>query len=200
MFGKTTKAILLSSTMLALTACGGGGGGSPSQVGESITAVSTTISTSLLSTKGTSQSQWTSSSELSSMLSKMESMGVTLSGMDKQATIAYSAYLTTGDQTALKAFLPTIETLITLEESVHTIVEANLVTLVNGDSNFKKEYAEYKAYMVVVKENGEKLLVKSEDEYTSPIVKIFKVENEFIVVTENSIYIVSSDINTKRIS
>ena len=26
MFGKTTKAILLSSTMLALTACGGGGG------------------------------------------------------------------------------------------------------------------------------------------------------------------------------
>ena len=152
MFGKTTKAILLSSTMLALTACGGGGGGSPSQVGESITAVSTTISTNLLSTKGTSQSQWTSSSELSSMLSKMESMGVTLSGMDKQATIAYSAYLTTGDQTALKAFLPTIETLITLEESVHTIVEANLVTLVNGDSNFKKEYAEYKAYMVVVKD------------------------------------------------
>ena len=40
---------------------------------------------------------------------------------------------------------------------------------------------------------------KGEDEYTSPIVKIFKVENEFIVVTENSIYIVSSD-NTKRIS
>ena len=57
-----------------------------------------------------------------------------------------------------------------------------------------------KSVLVGVKENGEKLLVKSEDEYTSPIVKIFKVENEFIVVTENSIYIVSSDINTKRIS
>ena len=54
--------------------------------------------------------------------------------------------------------------------------------------------------LIGVKENGEKLLVKSEDEYTSPIVKIFKVENEFIVVSENSIYIVSSDINTKRIS
>ena len=103
MFGKTTKAILLSSTRLALTACGGGGGGSPSQVGESITAVSTSISTNLLQSKGTSQSSWTSSGELSSMLSKMESMGVTLSGMDKQASIAYSAYLTTGDQTALKA-------------------------------------------------------------------------------------------------
>tara|TARA_B100000530_G_scaffold242197_1_gene158122 strand:- start:370 stop:672 length:303 start_codon:yes stop_codon:yes gene_type:complete len=54
--------------------------------------------------------------------------------------------------------------------------------------------------LIGVKENGEKLLVKSEDEYTSPIVKIFKVDNEYIIVTENSIYIVSSDINTKRIS
>ena len=44
---------------------------------------------------------------------------------------------------------------------------------------------------------GEKLLVKSADEYTSPIVKIFKVETEFIVMTENSIYIVKNDIDTK---
>jgi len=36
--------------------------------------------------------------------------------------------------------------------------------------------------------------------YTSPIVKIYKAENEYIVVTENSLYIVSSDIPTRRIS
>ena len=54
--------------------------------------------------------------------------------------------------------------------------------------------------LIGVRENGEKLLVKSEDEYTSPIAKIYKVETEYIVVTENSIYIANADIPTRRIS
>ena len=54
--------------------------------------------------------------------------------------------------------------------------------------------------LIGVRENGEKLLVKSEDEYTSPIEKIYKVEGEYIIVTENSLYIVSNKIATKSIS
>jgi|TARA_B100001057_G_C22609943_1_gene856177 hypothetical protein len=54
--------------------------------------------------------------------------------------------------------------------------------------------------IIGVKEDNEKLLVKSEDEYTSPIHKIFKVEKEYIVMTENSIYIVDTACQTKRIS
>jgi len=54
--------------------------------------------------------------------------------------------------------------------------------------------------LIGVRDNGEKLLVKSEDEYTSPIEKIYKVEGEYIIVTENSLYIVSASIATKRIS
>ena len=54
--------------------------------------------------------------------------------------------------------------------------------------------------LIGVRDGGEKLLVKSEDEYTSPIEKIYKVENEYIIVTENSLYIVSASIATKRIS
>ena len=54
--------------------------------------------------------------------------------------------------------------------------------------------------LIGVRSNGEKLLVKSEDEYTSPIEKIYKVEKEYIIVTENSLYIVSASIATKRIS
>ena len=57
-----------------------------------------------------------------------------------------------------------------------------------------------KKVLIGVRENSEKLLVKSEDEYTSPIEKIFKVENEYIIATENSLYIVSASIQTKRIS
>jgi len=54
--------------------------------------------------------------------------------------------------------------------------------------------------LIGVRENGEKLLVKSEDEYTSPIEKIYKVEKEYIIATENSLYVVSATISTKRIS
>ena len=57
-----------------------------------------------------------------------------------------------------------------------------------------------KEALVGVRDSGEKLLVKSENEYTSPIVKIYKVETEFIILTENSIYLVKNDIPTKRIS
>lgn len=57
-----------------------------------------------------------------------------------------------------------------------------------------------KKALVGVKETGEKLLVKSEDEYTSPIAKFYKSGSEYIIITENSIYVVSSDIPTKKIS
>ena len=46
----------------------------------------------------------------------------------------------------------------------------------------------------------EKLLVKSEEEYTSPIARIFQVEEEFIIITENSIYLTSAKISKKKIS
>jgi hypothetical protein len=57
-----------------------------------------------------------------------------------------------------------------------------------------------KTCLIGVRQNNEKLLVKSEDEYTSPIAKIYKVESEYIIVTENSIYLVSADISTRRIN
>ncbi len=57
-----------------------------------------------------------------------------------------------------------------------------------------------KKALVGSKDSGEKLLVKSEEEYTSTIVKFYKSGTEYIVITENSIYIVSSDIPTRKIS
>jgi len=57
-----------------------------------------------------------------------------------------------------------------------------------------------KALVGVREASGEKLLVKSEDEYTSPISKFYKSAGEYIIITENSIYLVSSDIPTRKIS
>lgn len=57
-----------------------------------------------------------------------------------------------------------------------------------------------KKALVGARDTGDKLLVKSEDEYTSTIQKFYKSGTEFIIITENSIYIVSSDIPTRKIS
>jgi len=57
-----------------------------------------------------------------------------------------------------------------------------------------------KKVLIGVRENGEKLLVKNSEEYTSPVSKIFKVDDAYIICTENSIYVTSNSIPTKRIS
>jgi hypothetical protein len=46
----------------------------------------------------------------------------------------------------------------------------------------------------------EKILVKNPEEYTSPVQKMFKAKDDYIIVTENSVYIVSGLIKRKTIS
>lgn len=57
-----------------------------------------------------------------------------------------------------------------------------------------------KAFMGEDPETKEKMLVKSQEEFTSLIGKIYKVAEDFIVVTENSIYIISGKIQKRRIN
>ena len=54
--------------------------------------------------------------------------------------------------------------------------------------------------MLGIRSEGEKLLVKNASEYTSQIVRLFKVDNCYLVLTENSIYIVSAGIQSCTIS
>lgn len=46
----------------------------------------------------------------------------------------------------------------------------------------------------------EKLLVKSGEEFTSLVQKIFKVADDYLITTENSLYIVSGKIQKKKIN
>ena len=57
-----------------------------------------------------------------------------------------------------------------------------------------------KTVLIGLNENGEKLLVKSDEEYTSTVAKIYKVGSEYIIMTENSIYLVDNQIQLRRIS
>jgi len=56
-----------------------------------------------------------------------------------------------------------------------------------------------KAYLGEDQETKEKLLVRSNEEFTSTIQKVYKLQDDFIIMTENSIYIVSAKISKRRI-
>lgn len=56
-----------------------------------------------------------------------------------------------------------------------------------------------KAFMGEDQETKERMLVKSSDEFTSLIQKVYKVQEDYIIITENSIYMVSGKIQKRRI-
>ena len=56
-----------------------------------------------------------------------------------------------------------------------------------------------KAFMGEDQETKERMLVKSSDEFTSLIQKVYKVVDDYLIITENSIYIVSGKVQKRRI-
>ena len=62
------------------------------------------------------------------------------------------------------------------------------------------ESATAKAFIGEDPETKEKMLVKSNEEFTSLIAKIYKVQEDFLILTENSIYIVSGKVQKRRIN
>ncbi len=62
------------------------------------------------------------------------------------------------------------------------------------------ESANNKAFIGEDPETKEKMLVKSNDEFTSLIGKIYKVQEDFLIITENSVYIVNGKIQKRRIN
>jgi len=58
-----------------------------------------------------------------------------------------------------------------------------------------------KTVMIGIREDGKKMLIKNTEEYTSYIDKIFRINGkDYIIMTENSIYIVDAELPNKRVS
>ena len=80
------------------------------------------------------------------------------------------------------------------------IVEDRPIMLDYWTDSLKKEV------IIGVRSDGMKMLIKSEEEYPSHIEKVYKVQNketnnaDFIIMTENSIYLVDGNIPNKRVS
>jgi len=83
-----------------------------------------------------------------------------------------------------------------------TLVHAAKLAMAQDNPIRLDYYAEScngKAFMGVDGETKEKMLVKSSEEFTSMIQKTYKVADDYIVLTENSIYIVNGKIPARRI-
>ena len=50
-----------------------------------------------------------------------------------------------------------------------------------------------KGKITIISDGEDRVIFKNEDEHTSPILNTYKSENCYIVVTENTIYIISSE-------
>ena len=58
-----------------------------------------------------------------------------------------------------------------------------------------------KTVMIGIREDGKKMLIKNAEEYTSYIEKVYRINGkDYIIMTENSIYLVDGAIPSKRVS
>ena len=58
-----------------------------------------------------------------------------------------------------------------------------------------------KTVMIGIREDGKKMLIKNAEEYTSYIEKVYRINGkDYIIITENSIYLVDGAIPSKRVS
>ena len=60
--------------------------------------------------------------------------------------------------------------------------------------------ATHRAFIGEDGDTKEKVLVKSKDEFTSLVSKMYKVGEDFLILTENSIYIVSGKIQKRKVN
>jgi hypothetical protein len=98
-----------------------------------------------------------------------------------------------------------VATLATTSEKVPsaaTLVSAAKLAI-QKDMPIQLDYfvdsVENKAFLGEDAQTNEKMLVKNSEEYTSHIQKIYKAGDDFIVMTENSIYLVSGKILKRKI-
>ena len=86
--------------------------------------------------------------------------------------------------------------------SEKTLTNASKLAIVNDRPIMMDYWTDSLDNKIIIgrRTTDENILVKNETEYTSPITKMYKSGEEYIILTENSIYLVSSDIPTRSIT
>jgi hypothetical protein len=66
--------------------------------------------------------------------------------------------------------------------------------------DYFRQTAQGTAFLGEDPDTKERILVKSKEEFTSLIKKLYKVGDDFIILTENSLYIVSGNIQKRKVN
>lgn len=102
----------------------------------------------------------------------------------------------------VSASAPTTASAAEIVPSAATLISAAKLAI-QKDMPIQLDYfvdsAEGKAFLGEDATTSEKMLVKNSEEYTSHIQKIYKAGEDFIILTENSIYLASSKIQKRKI-
>ena len=92
---------------------------------------------------------------------------------------------------------------VELFPSAQTLLSAAKIAI-EQDRAFMLDYyrqtAGGTAFLGEEPETKERVLVKSKDEFTSLIKKLYKTGDDFIILTENSLYIVSGKIQKRKVN
>jgi len=107
-------------------------------------------------------------------------------------TSAQTSQVVSGANSAAAGKLPSVATMMS---ATKLAMEKDMAIQLD----YFLESSENGAFLGVDAETSEKMLVKNSEEFTSHIQKIYKAGDDFIVMTENSIYIVSGKIQKRKI-
>ena len=97
---------------------------------------------------------------------------------------------------------PTVQTPANAMPSAQVLVHAAKLAIEQDKPILLDYYLDTtagKAFLGEDQETKEKMLIKSSEEFTSLVQKVYKVQDDYIVMTENSIYIASGKIQKRRI-
>lgn len=95
--------------------------------------------------------------------------------------------------TAVSELLPSTQTLL---QAAKIAIEQDRAMMLD----YYRQTAGGTAFLGEDPETKERILVKSKDEFTSLIKKLYKVGDDFIILTENSLYIVSGKIQKRKVN
>lgn len=99
--------------------------------------------------------------------------------------------LQTTQQSAITASAPQQQLVLPTDKTLQQATKLSLKT--------KKPICFYfyidslKGKISIINDGEDRIIFKNEDEHTSPIINTYKSDHSFIVVTENTIYILSSE-------
>jgi hypothetical protein len=116
------------------------------------------------------------------------------------APASTSTSATSGSATSGSAISASSATLIPsatlLVQAAKLAIEQDRAILLD----YYEETAKGTAFLGEDPDTKERILVKSKEEFTSLIKKLYKVGDDFIILTENSIYIVSGKIQKRKVN